>query len=253
MKIRQDEISNILNERFQEIKRINSSYTLRSFARKLNLNSGALSQIMNKKRNISKDFAENLAMLLELNEQDRERFMASFKIQDNLNQNIDDAKVLNETILERLTDWYVLAILSLVKLNNFVVSPENISKRLGITLDEAIEGVHFLMSHGMLKSDEHGKMIRTEKRFATLDNISNDQLKKIQANNLKMGIESIYRDDVDRRDFTTMTIAIDPKNISEAKALIRKFERDLAIMLEYGEKKEVYNLTIGLYPLTRSL
>ncbi|MFA6236282.1 MAG: TIGR02147 family protein [Bacteriovorax sp.] len=253
MKIRQDEISNILFERFQEIKRTNSSYSLRSYALKLGLNSGVLSQIMNKKRDISIEFAEKLAASLALSEEERERFMGSFKVQQDLKLDKLDARVVGDDVLDRLTDWYLLAILSLVKLNDFVVSPGNISKRLGISLEEAVEAVNFLIAHEMLKSDESGKIVRTEKRFSTLDNISSDQLKKIQANNLRMGVESLYRDDVGKRDFTTMTIAVDPKNIDEAKELIRKFERDLAVLLEYGEKKEVYNLTIGLYPLTRSL
>jgi uncharacterized protein (TIGR02147 family) len=208
---------------------------------------------MNKKRDISIEFAEKLAASLALSEEERERFMGSFKVQQDLKLDKLDARVVGDDVLDRLTDWYLLAILSLVKLNDFVVSPGNISKRLGISLEEAVEAVNFLIAHEMLKSDESGKIVRTEKRFSTLDNISSDQLKKIQANNLRMGVESLYRDDVGKRDFTTMTIAVDPKNIDEAKELIRKFERDLAVLLEYGEKKEVYNLTIGLYPLTRSL
>jgi len=47
-----------------------------------------------------------------------------------------------------------------------------------------------------------------------------------------------------------MTMAIDPKNLPEAKKLIREFRKNLSVLLEEGTKTEVYDLNIQLLPAT---
>ncbi|MBC7429896.1 MAG: TIGR02147 family protein [Bacteriovorax sp.] len=250
--IPQDEIAKILQIHLKSMQERNSSFSMRSFARKLEVNSGVLSLIINGKRNISEDFAIRFADILELTEKERVQFFSYFELQRNLNI-AAEVKEINTDVLMKLPEWFHFAILSIVKLDNFIPSPENISKRLGITLEEAISGIDFLVAQDLLARDEKdGKLQRTAVTLKTPDNIPNDYLKNAQANNLKMGVDSIFKDDVAIRDFTAMTMAIDPDKIQYAKELIRKFQKDISLMLEHGEKKEVYKMVVGLYPLTRS-
>ena len=53
------------------------------------------------------------------------------------------------------------------------------------------------------------------------------------------------------RDFTSMTMAIDPEKLTEAKKKIREFRRGLSEFLEAGKKEEVYRLNIQLVPVTK--
>jgi UV DNA damage repair endonuclease len=46
-------------------------------------------------------------------------------------------------------------------------------------------------------------------------------------------------------------MAIDPKKLSVAKELIRKFQDDLSDLLESGNQTEVYRLSTHLFPLSK--
>lgn len=46
-------------------------------------------------------------------------------------------------------------------------------------------------------------------------------------------------------------IALDPNRIDEAKALISQFLDELSVLLEAGERTEVYQIGVQLFPLTR--
>jgi uncharacterized protein (TIGR02147 family) len=76
-------------------------------------------------------------------------------------------------------------------------------------------------------------------------------LKKHHEQSLDLAKESLFRDDVKKRDFTTVTMAIDPKKLSMAKERIRKFEDELSDLLESGHRTEVYRLSMQLFPLSK--
>ncbi len=248
--IPQDEIAKILQLRLSAIQKKNPAFSMRGLARKLDVNSGVLSLIMNGKRNISEDFALRLADALELSQKERALFLSYFEFKKSLKKDLEAREVSGE-LLAKLPEWHHFAILSIVKLDNFTVSAESVSARLGITPDEAESALSFLLEQGLLTKDATTYQ-RTASFLKTPDNIPNDYLKDAQANNLRMGIDSIYRDDVELRDFTAMTMAIDTAKLPQAKELIRKFQKDISLMLEHGEKKEVYKMVVGVYPLTRS-
>ena len=48
-----------------------------------------------------------------------------------------------------------------------------------------------------------------------------------------------------------MTLAIDPEKIPEAKLIIREFRKKMGSLLNSGTKREVYQLGIQFYPVTK--
>jgi uncharacterized protein (TIGR02147 family) len=57
---------------------------------------------------------------------------------------------------------------------------------------------------------------------------------------------------IEKRDQTSMTMAIDSSLIPEAKLRITRFRRELSSFLENGKKKDqVYQLALSLFPLTQ--
>jgi hypothetical protein len=53
-------IQNILREKLAEIQRQNARYSLRAYAKKVGVHVGALTYIMNGKRNVSRDLTERI-------------------------------------------------------------------------------------------------------------------------------------------------------------------------------------------------
>ena len=66
-----------------------------------------------------------------------------------------------------------------------------------------------------------------------------------------MALESLGRDPISRRDFSALTMIVDPTRLPEAKERVLRFKRELGELLEKGEPSEVYSLAIQLFPLTR--
>ena len=76
--------------------------------------------------------------------------------------------------------------------------------------------------------------------------------KQFQIQLLEKAISSIEDVDIGRRDNTLISMAIDPKDIPEAKKRITRFRRKLCNFFErHDNGTEVYNLSIALFPLSK--
>ena len=71
-------IQNLLRTKLSEIQKTNSQYSLRSYSKKVGIHVGALSCIINGKRNVSEKLAERIINRLLLDPQERSEIMALF-------------------------------------------------------------------------------------------------------------------------------------------------------------------------------
>src|SRR5271156_6091657 len=71
-------VQKVLREKLAEIQCGNPRYSLRSYARKVGVHVGALTYIMNGKRNVSRDLAERIAARLLLDPQQRAELLGLF-------------------------------------------------------------------------------------------------------------------------------------------------------------------------------
>jgi uncharacterized protein (TIGR02147 family) len=96
-------------------------------------------------------------------------------------------------------------------------------------------------------------VVKTEERLSTADkHLTTPALRKNQRQLLEKAIDSLENDPIELRSMTSMTTAIDPRRIPEAKEMIRHFNRTLCAFLEGGNRTQVYNLGIALYPLQKT-
>jgi uncharacterized protein (TIGR02147 family) len=247
-------LQTLLQKRFSEMRIKNPSFSLRAFARRLDLNSGALSAFLNGKRRVSRKMAARIADSLGLDPQERSEVLARFATKPSL-EKIEQAQPLQYLQLTAdqfriIAKWHHFAILSLIRTRGFKSHPKWIAGRLGITLPQAQEALSRLARLGFISVDENGRIQRTKSKYRTTDDVVSLSLRQGHAENLELAKESLLRDSIEQRDFTAATMAIDPKKLPEAKERIRKFQDDLADFLESGEQTEVYKICVQLFPLT---
>jgi uncharacterized protein (TIGR02147 family) len=137
-----------------------------------------------------------------------------------------------------------------MRTRNFTSNPNWIAKRLGISVSEVKDALERLTRLGLIHVNDRGDLVRGKAKFRTTDDVVNLSLRQAHSDNLELARNSLARDSVDQRDFTAATMAIDPKKLPEAKERIRKFQDDLAELLESGSQTEVYKICIQLFPLT---
>ena len=86
--------------------------------------------------------------------------------------------------------------------------------------------------------------------MATTDGIPSAAIRKRHKQILGKALESIDTHSVAERDFSSMTLTIDPALLPEAKKRITAFRRELCAFLESSKRKRVYEISIQLFPLS---
>jgi uncharacterized protein (TIGR02147 family) len=155
-------VAKVLNHEYQK-RNHRSTYSLRAFARDLDVSPSALSRIMKGTRGISSLKARSLAKKLKLNEPDEKKFLRlaelEFARSPQLKQNAQiKLETLNEEHFSLPTDqyeiianWHGFAILSLLETKHLRQDTKWIARRLGITPEQTEHAIALLLRFGLLK------------------------------------------------------------------------------------------------------
>jgi uncharacterized protein (TIGR02147 family) len=162
----------------------------------------------------------------------------------------ENFKPLTLEMFRMISDWYHLAILELIKCKGFKSDSRWIATQLGITPFEAKEAIARLKALELIESVD-GKLQLTEMNVSALSNIPASALREHARQVLGKAILSLDEQEQSERDITSMTMAIDPKLLPEAKKMILQFRRKLCKFLESGNQSEVYIFTPALFRLTK--
>jgi uncharacterized protein (TIGR02147 family) len=252
---------------FEERVARNPRYSLRAFANSLNMGSSALCQILSGARYLSAKSGRRLARALLLDPQEEVRFLASIgdtKLRKGLRRVSPELRKLAEankaSVLpvrdlpseqfRVISDWYHYAILELTFAKGFRPDPKWIASSLGIGFAEAELALDRLFSLGLLARKADGSVVKVDDLVATADkSMSTVAHRKRQSQILEKSRASLEGDPLELRNHSSMTLALDPSRIPEAKRRIQAFARELTRFLESGENKRVYEMSISLFPL----
>lgn len=247
MDVDQREIQQILNQKFDEIKERNPQFSLRAFAHKLSISSGALSQIMNGKRRVSERLAYELAEKLALSGEEMKKFLTSFQMSEGMKKDPEYA-MFDHGAYAVDEIWQVFVVLNMLKLDNFEFSTSAAATLIGIGEDEVNELIEKMIFNGLLKWSPENQLERTAENVMTKDQVTDKHLVEIQhryMDKAKAASEILVPD----RDLTSIVMPVNKNNIPRAKKLIRKFYQEIAAVLEHGDRDAVYGLNVQLYPL----
>ena len=249
-------IQNLLRAGFVEMQTKNPRSSLRSFAQKVDIHVGALSSIMNGKRNVSRDMAERITRRLLLDPQKRTEILELFP--EKRRKKVDPEAELTPRYLEleatqfkMIAEWEHFAVLSLMNCADFQDDEANIAQRLGLTPTRVEEVLRGLFGAALIRVNAQGKLERTHLSVRSSDDTINLSLRKSHEVTLDLARDSLHRDGIHERDFTYVTMAVDPRNFSVAKEMIRKFQDELSEVLEAGDRTEVYRFSTQLFPMTK--
>lgn len=236
-----------LQRQFTERCKRNARYSLRAFAKALNIDASSLSQILAGKRPLSKKSMQLICEKLSANPQDLHCMgMLKLEISDEsfLQVNLDTFSVIS--------DWYHYAILELTYVSGFKAEAKWIAKKLSITVEEAKSAVDRLKRLGLLL-EESGSLLKSAKFLTNQSAVDTSAAhRELQKQVIEKALLAVEECDSRDKDITSMTMAIDKKNLDKARELTRKFRREMCALLEEGDQTEVYNLGIQLYPVTKN-
>ena len=149
-------LENLLTEKIKK----NPQFSLRAFARLVNVSPAVLSRILSGKRKLTFNLAVRIADALVLGPSEREALYSFFTSNDHSEKSEEEKheKELSIDCFNAMKEWYHYGITQLLYVESFRDDPKWISKMLGITELEAMLAIERLLRLEILDRDEDGRL-----------------------------------------------------------------------------------------------
>ena len=236
----------------------NLNYSLRAFARDLEIHPSTLSAILKNKRGIPFIRCTKICDKLQIYGKKRDRFIKSMLFRKNnfsektLRFSNPPPKItLHELKFAKIiSNWEYFAILSLFETKNFKGSIQEISKKLGLTPSRTELLLSHLTACNFIDIKD-GLLVRTKNQnFNTSEDLMSSSLKEAHRQELQLALKKLHNIPLTKRDYSSNYMAINTSKIPLAKKYIREFRIKMESILEQGSRDEVYLLGIQLFPIT---
>ena len=219
----------------------NPAYSIRAFAKRLNLGVGTVSEVLAGKRTLAPKSIHLVLDRLGASPAERSRVLRAprQKLSFEYTQLQADQYFI-------VSEWHYLAILSLLRTRDFKPTALHVSQRLGISITVAKQALNRLLRVKLIRI-ENGKILRTNTAFQTTDGTPNLALRKSHYKALERALVALDEHPFESFDVSSMTFAFDPKDLKAAVRKIRDFQDEFAD--EFSTSKtatEVYQLAVQL-------
>lgn len=238
----------------------NPHYSMRAFARDLGIGASTLTEILKGKYGLSKARIQQIADRLHLSTEDKLHF--SDLVEKKHGRNLAIQKQAAQRVRSRqkktsqahsldkfkvISDWYHLAILEALELNNIKLS--DLSKRLGlpqVTLTQALARLERL---NLIQPTREG-FEATENFSAFGEEVPSEYVRKLHRQMMEKAIQSLEIQPMQERENSSTVFSINRKDLPLAKKKMARFRREIASLLSKGNQKDdVYCLGIQFFSL----
>ena len=146
------------------------------------------------------------------------------------------------------------ALLELMKTRSFQWDHKWIARRLGLSPVDVRAAIERLENVGLLERDTDGALKDSTDGFSTdiREGLSVEAQRRFQQASLRQADKCIDEIPPNLRDNTSITFAVNLKDIPKAKEMIKAFRRKVCRELEANPQlDEVYQLTIAFTPISK--
>jgi uncharacterized protein (TIGR02147 family) len=245
--IQQNLLLQKLIEAYSAKKEFNNSFSMRAFSKRIGVSSGALTEIFQNKRRVTITTAKKILSNLNYSPIEIEDFFQAKKH----NNKKRDFKDLTIDQYEVLSNWQYLALLNLLELPEGDHSAEALAIRLGLPTKKIQEYLERLLKLEMIEG-EGERYKRTFVRYQTSEDISNSAIKKYHRETLALSEVALREIEPELRDFSSIVIKMNLKNIKKIKKLIREFQDEVSELVENDSPEDICHLNVHLYPVTKN-
>lgn len=243
-----EQIRVAIQREFIERCRKNSAYSLRAFAKYLEIDQSFLSKILKGQRSVTKDLAEAVGPKLGLKtSQVKALFSAGAASMPGFLSLTDDE-------FELLSEWHHFAIIELSKTSGFDPDPQKIANRIGIHVEEVREALERLQRLNFIQISDAGIKLLAPNNTWTNTKKSSAARKKFQRALIEKSLFAIDHVPFEFRENGSLTVAVDTDRLPEFKEKLKEVRRELSAFFQAESDKklkEVYQLTFAFFPLTK--
>ena len=247
-------------------------YSVPAFARDLGLSKSFLWRLLKGERPLTVKQAIQISAVLDLSPETTDDLIA--KVVSESGKNAKISKAFRKTVqaksnasanaaaqithfeLERfkvISQWYHLAILNLVKLQDFEPNTNYIAKRLGISKLEASDAVARLVSLGLLEK-KAGKFKRTKVQLFVENQNPEAAMRNYFTQTLERAKESLKdpsQSAFDERFISGVTMAVSAQDVARLKKRLQEIQMEFMKPITSDHLSQVYQLNLQFFPLTK--
>ncbi|MEZ4870729.1 MAG: TIGR02147 family protein [Bdellovibrionales bacterium] len=249
-------------------------YSYAHFSAAANIKSpNYLKMVIQKKRNLSAAMIDKFSKAMNLNKKSSEEFRAlvnynqateplernrCLKILSDLRvkSSIEEGNLTQEDF-DRVPSWVSWALVALTDAGVTDFDEEKIFETLKgrAKKDEIRKCLQKLISEGQLEEVE-GEIRKTGRQMKDADKIPSELVKKLQAQLIYLGLESLFNDEASDREFGTITLSLTEAEYDKLKFDVRHFRKKvyaeaLLHREQNGPGDKVYQLNFQLFPLSK--
>lgn len=230
-------LKNLLEERQSR----NSRYSKRAFAKHCGISIGQLNDYLSGRRTCSPKTAKKIVTTLNL---PPEQVKAFESILENSSTGLHS---LSHEKFAIVSDPAHFAFLALTTATDFVFDFNWISEKLRTDVTKTKKIISNLTSVGLITILNDKVVINHEHIVTALDTPS-EALRNSHKISLKRIIDTMDDVPLEKREVCSVSVCIDPKKLPIVKKRALKFIEKTARFLESGEKKEVYEINVQIFP-----
>lgn len=235
-----------------------------------------LKMIIDGKRNLSDDMIGKFGKALSLNKEQTEEFrylVAFTQASDPADRNLFLKKLsehrvnaqlksgeIDRKTWEKVPNWIAWIIYAMVDQEGVSFTTKSLKELLRnkANEDEIEMALNSLLAAGELKKDEvTGEFKKVRSLIESPEEVPVALVRKLQAQLMYLGLESLYQDAPTDREFGTLTASLTKSEFEELKFKLRQmrkaFHKDNSIARATSKGDRVYQLNIQLFPVTNAV
>lgn len=257
-----------LADLYREMKAGDPKFSHRYFSMKVGYHSsGFFSEVLTGKKNLTGPVLLRLARALKLGKEEEEYFINL--VHFNQARTIDEknryyqnlmgvarvkVEVLETGQFEYFSKWYYAAVREVLWVHAFRGDYRALARSLNpsITRAQARRAVKLLAGSGMIAEDASGRWLPTATMVSTGEGFTSLNVANFQRACIDLAREGLDRHARDERDYSTLTLPMNPEDMPRAKAAIARLRQMLmALSDKCRDPQGVYQFNFQLFPVSR--
>lgn len=239
---------NLKEQILQEIeagRRENPAFSLRSFARHVQVSPGALSEFLRNRRKLSPPTALRILRRMNLDETVRERLLHAIRLDEKL-----ERVPLTPEQFGKISHWSTAALMCLFEFDRPPADLDELARKLGLETAAVEKKLADLKEIGLLHVDGEGRTRASGLSYTTSQDVPTEDLRRFQQESMALGTKALENLPPDKREVTSVIFSSNRQSLELAKNEIRKFRDRLANLMGGAGRDEVYQMQISFFPLT---
>ncbi len=265
-----DNSIHFLKSTLEAKSRLNSSYSMRAFAKKLGMSPGGLSLVLSRKKKLSSERAHQVAQALELKPEEIDYFMTMIQLEGTksetlrlefleklkrLNPKLNQSSDLKQSLLpleqfRLISEWHGLAILELLSGVKGRWTIRAIQKKFDLPKIEIEVMLERLMKLEMVE-EKNGEYVRVVDALMVTSSAPNEALRKYYEAIHDKSHESIRSQSPDEKVIGWQVFAFDPNQLEDVRKMTDEYLTKLEkLSLKSKNRSEVYQALTNVFRLT---